>query len=121
MQEQGQEETQMQEHYSILIDWLFSVCLEWNLEVQTWITSAFIVRLYLEKILVFTSNLQLVGCAALFLANRLNDYRLVCVNGKELQNASDDSCPEKEILKVAKDMHTLMLSMNTDEWMGSMG
>lgn len=81
--------------FCILIDWLFSVCVEYKLDVRSWILTCCVVRKVLAKAAVHPTKLQAVGCAALLLCSKLCD--VTPVDLIDMVYISDDTYTKNEL------------------------
>ena len=91
---------------SILIDWIVEVQEVFQLNHETIYQSVKIVDLYLSKCAVLKSELQLLGCTAMFIASKYDER--VSHSLESFVFVCDKACTKKDVIRMEKQILNLL-------------
>lgn len=82
--------------YVTLIDWLADLCIECNTGLKCLFYSSYYITAYLGKEKIAREQLQLLGCAAILIASKIDEYTAVRI--EQLLHFSAQTYTEVELL-----------------------
>lgn len=91
---------------AILFNWLVEVCDEYRLDTETLFICTNIIDRFLSKMSITTTNFQLLGAAAMFIATKYEEIISPTLN--EFVEMTDHSCTGQQICQMEQEILTTL-------------